>query len=200
MTLHHAQGGTVKPEAIVLDTHEEAEKRKETARRVAALLRRADEEVARWGTVSEMLAWFFALYGHMESPPAIDPSREVIQGLKVDRDERIAWLAKVKKALQHLGAENNHRYVMLIWLHYRCPVPIGDRIVDGRKLTKHSDPGVPIRELYRHAGGNVSRDQTIHEFWVGVAWLEEYAWGRGWLRERLPKRPKTGETQAISRR
>lgn len=175
------------------------EERKRRTDRLLEQVERAKESGARWTDVRQMLSWGFAMWDRMDSAPAIDPGREVIQGLKVDRDERIHALAYVKKALLHLARTQGHdRGVLLLWLHFRAPSQVGEvREADGRKRVVYGNPSIAIRDLHREAGG--TRNGTIREFWAAMSIVEEYAIQRRWVAHRLERRVNTQRTRVYRR-
>lgn len=183
----------MKPAAIIVESELEREIREERNRRTDRLLaavEREQERGARWNTAKEMLGYFFAMFGRMESAPAIDPAREVIQGLQVDRDERIHWQARIYQALKLLAKrQGNDRGVLLLWLHFRAPREVAMRTEkDGRRHVVYGDHSLAIRDLHTEAGG--SRDSVIQEFWRAFELLEEFALEKGWVSERLERRPR----------
>lgn len=181
----------MKPTKVIIESKLERELREERARETDGLLaqvERAQEGGARWEDARQMLGWYFAMYGRMEGAPAIDPAREVVQGLQVDRDERIHQLAYVSKALRHLArVQGNDRGVLLLWLHFRAPSQVGEtRDDDGRKRGVYGLHSLAVRDLHREAGGG--RNEVIREFWEAMRIVEEYALNRRWVANRLERR------------
>jgi hypothetical protein len=134
---------------VIPDTHAAAEQRRRSNARADDFLRKDSRERARFRSTSEMLSWFFALKDHMASVPAIDPSAEVIQGLRVDRDERSYWIQSVRQALEHMvRAQGNSTGALLLWLHLRPRKVVGYKVKKGINRPIYSEP-VPVWELFR---------------------------------------------------
>ncbi len=183
---------------VVIDTKAAQEERAERERRTRVYLQQTERESARFHTINQMLSWFWAMRDHMRSPPAIDPSREIIQGLKVDRDERIFWVGATLKLLATLEREHGPRAPMLLWLRFRSPSKIGLRETDdGRKVEQYGLPPIAIRDLHEHDGENISRNATIADFWKALHHIEEMAFERGWVGNRIQR--KTNRVQVYRR-
>lgn len=183
----------MKAAAVVMDTAEARAEREERRARVTQHLNHVEPERARFRTLSQLLAWRFAMAGHMEAPPAIDPSREVIQGLRVDREDRLGWTGRIDGALRDLArVQGDDKGVMLLWLHFRSPTQQGYRVLDGRKVVRYGAPGVAIRDLHAEKGVSLSRDRAIDEFWRSFRLLEGWAIARGWVEEPLARKEKRG--------
>lgn len=181
----------MKPARIIIEQPEVWAARKERERASDNILAELEhEQPTQWRTAKQMLSWFFAMRGRMETAPAIDPSREVIQGLQVDRDDRIHKLAYVGKLFEALiRQQGNTRGAALLMLHFQAPTPVGYVIhTDGRRVLAYGNPSVAIRDLSKHAGIEATRDQTIRDFWRAYTIVEELALERGFIAERT-KRP-----------
>lgn len=182
----------MKPIAIV---HETAEERAERVRRreeTDGLLKEVEgKEPARWENVRMMLTWFFSRYEDLESVPGMDPSRDVVQGMKVDREDRISWLGKVRGLLGALRRrQGGDKGVFLLWLHFRTKRLVGYVARDGQKVPRFSAGGVPVWELYREPEVSLSQRMAKEEFWRAMAVIEEFAFARGWLQTRLPRKER----------
>lgn len=168
---------------VIQDSHEAAAVRAERAARSERYLREVEREQARFSNVQQMLGFFFVMREHMASAPAIDPSREQIQGgEKRDRDETIAWVGKIHRALRDLAiSDGTHERpidagVFLLWSVHR----VGEQ--------------TPIRELYRVDPLKRSRRRAEAAYWDAVEWLEDYAGNRGWVRERVRRERRAEQT------
>lgn len=191
----------MKPSRIIEDTLTESELRADRRKRIEALVRQVTPEPEhRWRDARDMLGWYFANYDRMHSPPAIDPSREVIQGLRVDRDQRIHDVAYVSVALRELAKKQGHdRGVLLLWMNFRSPSQTGHvRDPDGRKRVQYGLPGIAIRDLYREAGG--SREKTTAEYWEALTLVEDFAVQRRWVAARIERKTKVAEVRVYRRR
>lgn len=182
----------MKPSAIIHETETERSTRLRRKEDTDHLLQEVEgKERPRWDNVMKMLSWFFALYDRMESVPAMDPSRDIVQGVKVDRDERISWVAKVKSLLEALNKrQGNPKGVFLIWLHFRTPRVIGYVTRHGMKVPNSTGASVPVWELYREPGVGLSQRMAREEFWRAMSVLEEFAYARGWLQARLARKER----------
>jgi len=191
----------MKPSAVVVDTEWQRQARHERRVRTDALLAESGEERARWDTAKAMLSWYFAMAPHMGAPAGIDYARDAVQGAAVDRDERIAWMARARWSLEELQRQQGHaRGLLLLWLHFRQPRVVGTRVeADGRRVDVYGEPGVAIRELHLHDGAPVGRNATAEEFWVALAVIEDLALTRGWVRERVARERRGGGVQAWRR-
>jgi hypothetical protein len=184
---------------VVEDTEAARQARKEQQERAKLRLSDVEEsQSARFSTITHMLSWYYGIKDHMASPPAIDPGREIIQGLKVDRDERIFWIGKTLWLLEQLRQkQGNDRGFNLIYLHFRAPVQIGYRQHEGRRVAAFGLPPIPIRELHEHDGEPIGRDATTSDFWRALHLIEEMAVEKGWVGHRLQRRG--GGTQVYRR-
>lgn len=185
----------MKPTHVIVDTEAARAARADRQERANALLRQSEaSERARFTTISTMLSWFWAMKGHMESAPAIDPGREVIQGLQVDRDERIFWVGKTWELLCDLRRRQGaDRGLMLLWLHFRAPVQVGYREHEGRRVARFGLPSVAIRDLHEHDQEAISRDKTCADFWRALHLIEEMALARGWVAHRIERKRRREE-------
>src|SRR4051812_29136079 len=115
------------PSAVVYESSLERDLRERRKAEQADLLRAIEHtQEIRFRDAAHLMSWFFAMLEHMASAPALDPGREAIQGVQVDRDERIAWLGKTKRALEEVARQqDNSRGVRLLWLHFRQAKPVG---------------------------------------------------------------------------
>lgn len=168
---------------VIQDTHAAAAVRAERAERSRRHLAEAEREGARFSNVQQMLGFFFVMREHMASPPGIDPAREQVQGgEKRDRDETIAWVGKIHRALHALAVSDGtperpvDANVFLLWSVHRC----GEQ-------TK-------IRELYRVDPLKRSRRRAEAAYWDAIEWLEDYAGNRGWIRERVRRERRAEQT------
>jgi len=180
----------------VYETQAEAAERRERHEKLTANLRRMEAtERPRFDTATSMLSWWFAVSGHMESTPAIDPSAEVIQGLRVDRDERLWWIQSVRQALQHVERAQGHALgVLLLWLHLRPRIVTGYKVRKGIRIPVVLEP-VPLWELHRAqeaSGYRLSRRKATEAYWEALRKVEDYAWERGWILTRA-RRAKRAE-------
>lgn len=181
----------MKEPKVVIESALEREVREERKRDTDGLLQeveRIQARGARWKDTRQMLSWYYAMHDRMESAPAIDPSREVIQGGTVDRDERIHSIAYVKLALEHLRrVQGDARGLWLLWHHFRAPSETGTvRDPDGRKRVVYGNHSVGINKLYEHVGG--SRDEVIREFWRAMRIVEDFALNKGWVEYRMERK------------
>jgi hypothetical protein len=184
---------------IIYETHEEAATRHKRNADADKLLRRMDdEERARFPSVTAMLSWYFALHGHMESAPGMDPSREVIQGLRVDKDERHYWMQSVRQALAELvRAQGNATGYLLLVMHLRPRAVIKYKTKKGMRIPVWADP-VPLWELYQHPKVKLSQRKAIELYWHSLEQVEDYAANRGWVAGRAERKSKA--TQSYRRR
>lgn len=184
----------MKPAKVIIESHLERElrlkRKEETDNLLRSLELRSD---ASWDDAADMLGWYWAMKPHgqpgrMDTPPAIDPAREIVQGLRVDREERLGDIGHVQSALAHLmRRQGNGDGYQLLWLHFRCATPTGrkTKAPDGRLVDEYGNPSVPIREL----GATIGRPQkqTIAEYWRAFGIVEDFAFGKHWVRARVER-------------
>ena len=194
----------MKPTRIEHDTHEAHAKRQQEHAAATKLARRITHgRETRFRSATEMLAWFFEHASHMASIPAIDPSAEVIQGLRVDRDERHWWIQSVRQALAHLErTSENSVGSVLLWLHLRPRQKTGQKRKRGVIVPIYRDP-VPIWELWQapelkalsksDKRYHLSEKRAVKAYREAIAVVEKYAVEKGWLEAR-PHRPRTEQT------
>lgn len=192
----------MEPAAVVTQSQFERELREKRDEEVRENLRAMERtQDIRFRDVAHLLSWFFAMRTHMESAPALDPSREAIQGVRVDRDERIAWLGKTMRMLDELRqAQKSDRGFLLLGLHFRIPRANGTTLLDGRRITKYAGFPVPIRELHEHDEAPISRDKTIMDFWEAMAHVEDYALNRRWVLGRVKRGERQKNTAQVYRK
>lgn len=187
-----AAGEQVKP-TIVYETAAEHEARQLRARETDSLLRRVEaQERARWPTAAAMLSWFFALKDHMASIPAVNPAADVIQGLRVERDERLYWIGKARLALAALERHTGSGFAgLLLWLYFRPRVLVGHKRRKGVRVAVYAEP-VPRWELSRapELSGypSLSQRAAVEAFGLALRWVEDYAYSRGWVKFRARRR------------
>ncbi len=178
---------------VVQDTNEARAERQERAERSNRLLVEVEREGARWANVPAMLSWYYPMREIMTGAQAIDPSKEAIQGgRKGDRDETIAWMGKIGRALLELAvAHEGPHDVALLQLVFRIARENGTKVVDGRRLTAWTDEPVAIRELYLHDRVlQRSRGRCITAFWAAVEELETKALNRRWVAGRVERKTR----------
>lgn len=195
--------GKLKAAAVVYESAIERDLREQRGRESSELLReveRVRHGGARWDDTRKMLGWYYATEGHMESAPGIDYARDLVQGIQVDRDERIHARAYVDKALLHLErTTGTDRGRVLLWLHFRAPRPIREvRERDGRKRMVYGEPGVAIRALHEQFSG-AGRNETIRAFWRAFEVVEDYALNKGLVKYRLERRGEQQKPQVYRR-
>lgn len=196
----------MKKPTVIIESAFEQQVRKDRAAETDQYLKLAERALERsekgyWDDAKRMLGWYEAMRDRMGSPPAIDYAREKVQGIHVDRDERIHCIAYVEMALTHLErVQGDDRGKALLWLHFRAPRATGKhkRLDDGRKVELYSEPGVAERELHEHLTGK-SRDMTIRDFWRALRTVEEFAMKRGWVRYRLQRKSEEQKAQVYQR-
>lgn len=187
---------SLKPDAIIYESEAEAEARAKRQRSTQALLRSVETQPrARFVSATAMLSWFFAMRSHMEGAPAIDPAADVIQGLRVDRDERLYWVGSVKQALEAVVKKQGHSAgALLLWLHLRPREVVGYKRRRGVRVAVFSD-SVPLWELFREPAVQaygLAQRKAIAVFRAALTAVEEYAFERGWLAFRARReRPVT---------
>lgn len=193
----------MKKPTVILESAFERQVRKDREAETDGLLKeveRAQERGGYWDDAKRMLGWYEAVRGRMGSPPAIDYARERVQGINVDRDERIHCIAYVEMALNHLErVQGDDRGRSLLWLHFRAPRELGKtRTPDGRQIGRYGDHGVALRELHEHLNGK-SRDQTSRDFWRAFRIVEEFALRKGWIRYRIERKGEGQKAQVYQR-
>lgn len=146
------------------------------------------EEGHKFGSIVSMLSWWFATRGHFESVPAVDPSADVIQGLRVDRTERAWWSHAGRQLLEETAKRQGNTFgVLLLWLHLRPRMVTGYKRKKGVRVAVWSDP-VPLWELYADptvkAYGNGGQRRVVSRYWDALGVAEGVAVERGWLTRR----------------
>lgn len=188
----HARG-QMKPTRVVYESHAEAEERLRRKADTDGLCQDTERERARFKTATELVAWFFAMAGHMASAPAIDPSADVIQGARVDRDERLSWIGCGRQALKHLAdAQGNNTGVLLLWLHLRPSRVTGYVVKRGMRIPVSSHP-VPLWELHQDPtvkAVSLSRRDAVRAYWDALRRVEEFAFSRHWIAARAARKPR----------
>ena len=179
---------------VVADSQLEADLRRARNERVDRLLRAVENaRDVPFTSATGMLSWFFSVADHMASVPAIDPAAEVIQGLRVDKDDRHWRIQSVRQALAALVEAQGSSYgALCLWLHLRPRVPTKTKQVDGRQVTYWSEP-VALSELSKApelCGYVTSRRDAQRTYWASLRWLEDYAWSRKWICRRMEKKAK----------
>jgi hypothetical protein len=194
----------MKPTKIIHESALERDLRHQRNREqdeLAKEIDRVQRREARFKDTKELLGWYFSTYRSMETAPAINPAKEVIQGASVDRDERIHWHAWIYKALKDLAKrQGNDRGVHLLWLHHRQASETGHtREKDGRKRVVFGKRSVAIRDLHEHDDDPAGRDTTIRDYWRAFRLFEEMAVSKGWVQWRVQRRGE-GRTEQVYRR
>lgn len=185
----------MKPSKVVTDTHEEQAERQRRREATDKLLERVErDDRARWPSATSMLSWFFALAGHMASAPAIDPAADYVQGGRVDRDERLAWIGSVRQALHHLEeAEGSNTGTLLLWLHLRPRRITGYKVRRGLRIPITSEP-VPLWELHAQPMVQLGRRRAAHAYWAALRRVEDFAFAKGWIAARSKRKERAPNT------
>jgi hypothetical protein len=185
----------VKPTEIIYETHAAAAARHRKAAESDHLLAQVEREGPRFTSARAMLGWLFAVREHMTSIPAVDPSADNIQGLRVDKDERHWWIHSIMQALEALQrAQGETTGAMLLWLHMMPRTVVSYRVKRGIRIPVALE-AVPVWDLYKHpsvAALGLSQRRAKDDFWRALTWVEDYAWTRGWIamRARRQVRPE----------
>lgn len=186
---------------VIIESPMERSLRKEreaaSDERVSQHLAAVNREQSPWPNATAMLSWFFALEDHMSSIPAIDPSAEVIQGLRVDKDERAWKLQSTRQALRHLAdAQGGHTGHVALWLHLRPRVLLKEFRRKGTTVRVWDDP-VALDELAAaptlRSIAMLSRRQAVQLYWSSLAVVEEFAFARKWIGERSKRKAKKAQ-------
>ena len=149
---------------------------------------RGCDEGEKFSSATAMVAWWFATRGHFESVAAVDPSADVIQGLRVDRTERAWWSHAIRQALREAAKRmGSSSGVLLLWLHLRPRSVVGYRRKRGVRVAVFDDP-IPLWDLYQHPtveayhlGG---QRRVVARYWEALREVERVAVERGWLPRR----------------
>lgn len=185
-----SEGKKLTPYATIHETREEASARRRRNAETDGLVATVERERARFSSATSFLAWVFSMAGHMESPPAIDPSADVVQGARVDRDERIAWVGAGRQVLTALVAAQGHTAGLhLLWLHLRPRVVTGYREKRGIRIPIARE-SIPLWELHAAPGVKLSRRGAVRAYWEALRWVEDFAYTRGWIAARAEKKPR----------
>lgn len=183
----------IKPRGIVYESTADAESRRrrslETDRRALGI----DATEAPFRSATSMLSWFFSVKDNVGSIAAIDPSADVVQGLRGDKLERAWKVQSVRQALEELQRQQgNSTGALLLWLHLRPRVPIGRKRVRGVEVVQWGEP-VPLWELFRDPAVNLSQRAATRLYWESLEVVEDFGLNRRWILERAERRSKASQ-------
>lgn len=146
------------------------------------------DERTPWATATQMLAWFYAMHSRASDIPAIDPGRERIDGLRVDRDERAWKVQSVRQALTHLVAtQGSNTGALLLWMHLR-PTAVRHVRTKRKGWVARQEHAVPLWDLHEEV--QLTQRGAVEAYWEALRIVEEFALTKEWIAVRTERRSR----------